>query len=426
MINSRKKLLLGLLERHGQEDFGINGHFPDKSMFRTVLRNTGLYRQGARSDSWNYVAPKAINGNPGLQAVWQELQSFLTEPREKPKDIAQFFNTLQRPPIGLRAGLIPIMFAAALKAFASAVSITKKGEYLNDILPTDIEDLCRNPSDYRLTVLELDEHKEKYLRGFHKHFSSVASYEIPHNDLIRQCYDALQAWKSQIPPAALTTRQLSKRAIQFRDGLVRITDPVRLLTKTIPEACGVGTEQPKKLMMRVRSCADELASIAKSYEKQASEAICDAIGLGRAVDDASISDVCSRWAAYFSEGFIEKLQDTSAKALLTRMHFDYPTDSALLDSLGSLLVGRGLSRWDDSTVIAFGREFHNLVRRVEDTSLSSEANSDAERVVELIYGRVRELYDRLRARVGDEEAKEILVDRIALGREGQLWHRSMK
>ena len=33
MINSRKKLLLGLLERHGEEDFGIKGHFPDKSMF---------------------------------------------------------------------------------------------------------------------------------------------------------------------------------------------------------------------------------------------------------------------------------------------------------------------------------------------------------------------------------------------------------
>ncbi len=79
----------------------------------------------------------------------------MTEPSEKPKQIRPLFEKLLRPPIGLRAGLIPILFAAGLKAFANAVSITRNGEYLNDLLPTDIEDLCRNPDDYQLTVLEL-------------------------------------------------------------------------------------------------------------------------------------------------------------------------------------------------------------------------------------------------------------------------------
>ncbi len=426
MINSRKKLVLGLLERHGQEDFGITGHFPDKSMFRTVLRNTGLYTFNSKSDSWNYVVPKAVKDNPGLKIVWGELQKFLTEPQDKPKEIEAFFQKLQRPPVGLRAGLIPIFFAAALKAFAAAVSITRKGEYLNDILPTDIEDLCKNPADYRLTVLELDENREKYLRSFHKHFSSVSSYELPHNDLIRQCFDALQAWKAQIPPAALTTRQLSPMATLFRDGVTRISDPVRLLTKAIPEACGVDIAQHQKLMKQVRKCAEELTAIAASYGQQACHEIRAAIGLGRGSEEATISEVCVNWASCFSEGFIEELRDTTAKALLTRLNIQYPSDAALLDSLGSLLVGRGLSRWDDSTVVSFGREFHNVVRRIEDVSLASESHDDSEGVAELIYGRVRELYERLVAHIGEERAKEILVDRIALGKEGQLWHRSVK
>jgi hypothetical protein len=45
VTNARKKLVLGILERCGQDELGIQGNFPDKSMFRTVLLHTGIYRQ---------------------------------------------------------------------------------------------------------------------------------------------------------------------------------------------------------------------------------------------------------------------------------------------------------------------------------------------------------------------------------------------
>jgi hypothetical protein len=426
LINSRKKLLLGLLERHGQEDFGIQGHFPDKSMFRTVLLQTGLYRQNLKTDAWEYAAPSAIKGNPGLKAVWTSIQKFMTEPSEKPKQIRPFFEKLLRPPIGLRAGLIPILFAAGLKAFANAVSITKNGDYLNDLLPTDIEDLCRNPDDYQLTVLELDDKRERYLRKFHQHFSTVTTYEVPHNDLIRQCFDAIQGWKSQIPPAALTTRRLSPMAIKFRDGIARITDPVRLLMKYIPDACECDVAQNNKLMAHIKKCAEELESIAAVYGEQASASIRNAIGLGRTAATERVIDVCQRWAACFSDGFIEKLSDGVAKALLSRMRMPYETDAGLLDSLGSLLVGKTVGRWDDSTVATFDREFHNVVRRIEDTSLSGGEKADAGGISELIHGRMVELFDRLVGLVGKSEAHSI-IDSIAIGHgKGSLWHKSAK
>jgi hypothetical protein len=426
LINSRKKLLLGLLERHGQEDFGIRGHFPDKSMFRTVLQQTGLYRQNIKTGAWEYASPSTIKENPGLKAVWALIRDFMTEPDERPKQLRPFFEKLLRPPIGLRAGLIPILFAAGLKAFANAVSITRSGDYLNDLLPTDIEDLCRNPDDYQLTVLELDEQRERFLRKFHYHFSTVTTYEVPHNDLIRQCFDAIQGWKSQIPPAALTTRRMSPMAIKFRDGIARITDPVRLLMKYIPEACECDVAQNNKLMAHVKKCAEELEGIAAVYGEQASASIRNAIGLGRARDKERVLDVCQRWAACFSDRFIEKLSDGVAKALLSRMRMSYDTDAGLLDSLGSLLVGKTVGRWDDSTVATFEREFHNVVRRIEDASLAGGDKADAGGISDLIHGRMVELFDRLIGVVGKSEAQAI-IDSIAIGHgKGSLWHKSVK
>jgi hypothetical protein len=395
-------------------------------MFRTVLLNTGLYREDKRSGAWNYASPRAVKSNNGLEHVWSHLQTFLTKPQEKPKDIAKFFRKLKSPPIGLRAGVIPILFAAGLKAFATAVSITRRGQYLNDILPTDIEDICRNPDDYRLTVLELHDKQEKYLRKFFKQFSSVAAYEIPHNDLIRQCFDALQAWKAQLPPAALTTRQLSAKTLKFRDSIVRINDPVRLLMRAIPDACGVEVVQYQKLMKRVDGCADELAAVATAYGEKAGDCIRNCIGLGRSQSDQTISQICVRWASCFSDDFVESLSDGSQKAFVTRLNHDYGSDNALVDALGNLLVGRGLSRWDDSTIHAFQREFQNRVRSVEDASLTATAGADSEGVTELIYGRIQELYDRLEERIG-RDASQAILDSVVIGQDREsLWHRSAK
>jgi hypothetical protein len=108
------------------------------------------------------------------------------------------------------------------------------------------------------------------------------------------------------------------------------------------------------------------------------------------------------------------------------MRMPYETDAALLDSLGSLLVGKTVGRWDDSTVTAFDREFHNVVRRIEDASLSSGTKSNADGISALIYGRMLELYDRLVGLVGKREAQEI-VDTVAIGHnKDSLWHKLAK
>ena len=70
---------------------------------------------------------------------------------------------LMEPPFGVRAGLLPILFAAGLKAFPGARSVMKDGVYVADILPSVVENLCREPHRFRVSVLELDAEREKYL-----------------------------------------------------------------------------------------------------------------------------------------------------------------------------------------------------------------------------------------------------------------------
>lgn len=412
VVNARKKLLLGILERHGQEEVGIQGNFPDKSMFRTVLLHTGLYKVDKRTGRWGYVAPAKVE-DPGVRAVWRKIQQFLTEPANTPKNIASFFEKLISPPFGLRAGLLPILFGAGLKAFPSAISLTRNGEYVDDILPSEIEQLCRTPQQYRLAVLDIDTSRTKYLRRLHKQFTSVRGYEAAESDLIRLCYDAIESWKAQLPPAAMSSRRISGRTAKFRAVISRTADPLQLLFEKLPTACDSSIAKPDTLFKRLRQCMNELSEVASMYAEHAAATVRHNIALGGSTDDESVRGAAKQWASCFDGGFVETLSDGMAKGLLSRMQIPYESDEILLDSLSSLLVGKSLSRWDDSTVAVFDREFQNIVRRIEDVALSSDGilasgDSGDSGISQLVRGRMSELFERLARLIGVDEATEVL------------------
>jgi len=408
VVNARKKLVMAILERAGQEELGISGNFPDRSLFRSVLLGTGLYRKD-RHGRWSFAPPQAVVDD-GLRDIWDKLRDFLTSPSDHPKDIRVLFDELARPPYGLRAGLLPILMAAALKAFPSAISLTHHGEYVQDVLPSQIEGLCRTPADYRVVVLDVDDRKLAYLRDVYQEFSVVRSYQVHETDLIRMCFDAIQSWRSQLPPAALTTRRLSPNAVRLRAAITKHTDPIPLLFTALPDAVGVSVDDPQGVVTTLRLAMRELTEVAGVYAEHAATCVRRAVGLTQ--EAATVRELTSRWARCFSAAFTEDLTDGVCKGLLARMQMDYPSDDLLLDSLASLLVGKPLTRWDDSTMPAFERELTSTIHRIEDSALDAgkalQLGDEARHgLVALVQGRMAELAGRLTDLLGPERADEL-------------------
>jgi hypothetical protein len=408
VVNARKKLLMAILERAGQEELGIIGNFPDRSMFRSVLLGTGLYRKD-RHGRWSFAPPQGI-ADDGLREIWNNIREFLTTPSDRPKDIRVLFDELSRPPYGLRTGLLPILMAAALKAFPSAISLTHHGEYVQDILPSQVEGLCRTPSDYRIVVLDVDEQKLAYLRDVYQEFSVVRNYQVHETDLIRMCFDAIQSWKSQLPPAALTTRRLTPAAVRLRTAITKQVDPIPLLFTALPEAVGVSIAEPAAVVVALRSAMRELTEVAGVYAEHAASCVRRAVGLTQ--DGATVRGIASRWARCFSAAFTEDLIDGVCKGLLARMQMEYTSDDLLLDSLASLLVGKPLSRWDDSTLPAFDRELTSTIHRIEDSALDAGntlqlGNEARQGLVALVRGRMTELAGRLADLLRAEKTNEM-------------------
>ena len=416
IVNARKKLLLGILERSGTENLGLEGYRPDMSMFRTVLLLTGLYRRGVegRDDgedaAWRYAAPEELK-DEGLRLVWEHVRDFLTTSSDQPKPLVDLVAAMRNAPYGVRAGLVPILLAAGLRAFPGPISITAlDGAYVSDLLPSTIEAMAAHPHEYQVLVPDLGAGQRDFLDKVAALFGSTAESTVE-ADPVRRCHDALVNWRSTLPHSALSSRYLSVSTRSFGRLMTMAVDPYRLLFEALPRVLSVPSADVGALLHALSQCKEEIEGVLHWNYEAAERAIRSAFPSSNG-DDTTLRELVGAWAAFFPGSIAHEVKDGIAQALISRARIRYDTDQALADALAVLLVGKRISRWEDSSIVVFERELGAVIRRVEDAVLSLSTAGDGIRsqsIVDIATSRLQASLRAIANTVGPDEARIIAV-----------------
>jgi hypothetical protein len=300
------------------------------------------------------------------------------------------------------------LFASALRAFPSSLSIkTSKGEYLDDILPSTIEEICLKPEAYLISVHELTEKRQAFLEALYRIFSSgekISSREI---DIMRQCYDAIEYWKSTLPESAFTTRQISDIAQKVQDALIKDNDPERLFFYKLPQI--MDTVDLIELEEKIREVKTEIESIVDLYYDAAKKSLLSAFQFS---ENDNLIKAAAKWSKFFPAESLESFSDDTAKAFLRRIRIRYDSWNQFIDSIAALLIGRSINRWDDSAITVFDRKVKDTVNHIEEYVLQvSSDKSDTvfkAGLMNLAHERMRFLYQKLITISSKEEADRIL------------------
>ena len=409
IVNARKKVELGLLERCGQEAVGIEGNFADMAIFRGVFLRTGLYREN-RQGGWALATPKQVRA-PGLAAVWSRVQDFFVQPGEG-KTFGEFLDELKEPPYGVREGLLPLLLAAGLKAFPTAATVRRKGEFVDDLLPSVVEDMAKNPQRYALDVVSLNGQQSEYLKGVRELFAGSEAPAVVEGDLFKACMGAVLAWRQALPEGVAGSRYVSEEARVFVKDLAE-ADPVGLFRDRLPELLGVTLEDPKRLIAGARRIKSELENVAKVFRNEAVQALGQMLDMRGVPNGTGVRAQAAAWAGYFSKSFRLQLPDHVTKGVLTRLSSPYRDDAALVNALSTLLLGRTLRQWDDSVVPAFRRQLRSTFEVIESTAVAAGSSKtlDAEAkegLASLAEARTRSVAEHLAEVLGSEEAAGLL------------------
>ena len=229
---ARRELIAAMLANPNEEELGITGYGPDRTLYLSVLRELELH--GRIRDGWGFADPPLKST---VRPVWDHLVENLRAATTERKRVSDLYDCLAAPPFGLRGGVAPILFVSALIANAEEVALYEHGTF-RPVLTTEIcERLLRNPVNFEVKHFASRRgHRAELLTAI------ADSLEIgirrgPRNGRVESVLfvvSHLMALMNALPDHVKKTKNLSADSLAVRRVLLAATEPDELLFAALP------------------------------------------------------------------------------------------------------------------------------------------------------------------------------------------------
>lgn len=212
-INSRAKLLSGLLSTELEPNLGLTGTGQDVSIMRSTLVQTGVIKNVAEAPEI-VVAPEDEN----MKFMLHTIQSFLADAGVNgEQNFGVLYERLTQPAygIGLKTGVIPIYIAAIIHLNRSNIVI-KKGDVEQRITADLLKGINDNPSNYTVVLENWNEDKTTYLTQLEQLFEKHVHEQEKVYNSFAYIVSAMNRWYMSLPKYAKEMTKQYKGKEEFK------------------------------------------------------------------------------------------------------------------------------------------------------------------------------------------------------------------
>ena len=423
---ARKKLLLALHECGDQKELGIQKYPPEKAIYFSLFQRTGLHRKGA--EGWRLHAPgEAVEDSCNLAPVWNCIRKFIASADKNPVSLGGLDSTLLSAPYGMKKGVLPIFYIAALLQDRDNIAVYEDGAYVPFFEGPHIERFLAKPELFQVQRVALEGARLKLMAQYAEVISGKSSAS---KGKILEIARQLLRFDANLPEYARQTQTVSPEAQSFRKALRHARSPHEMLFADIPAALGFSDDslltktQSNPFIQKMVSVQHELRGAYPGLRRRFAGMLAGIWGLDknlppddiRAALSARVVKLTSRAAGPAGAGnFLLHATDNrgDGEEWLTRMM--------------TFLAGKPPEKWtnaDESKAeYALANAFHQLKSLLEfraqvngaDASLLSVTDGKTAKKIRLST-KLRETYGEIEAKInslGDGDKLAILTE---------LWH----
>jgi hypothetical protein len=226
---ARRNLVERMIGNVGQDLLGLDGYPPERSMFESVLRVSGLYRCEV-DGRWIFGGPP--DDDPcRLKPVWQKLQESIFRDDPEPTPVQKVFTEIGQPPFGVPDGLHPVLLCAFLSAYRSEITLYREGTFVPEPAVTDFEILMRRPELFAVAGSRLSAGRAAVVQRI----ASGLSVEPATVPVVRALFRNAKG----LPEFARSTMKLSSETIAMRQAFSTAQSPEQFLFNELPRSLGV-------------------------------------------------------------------------------------------------------------------------------------------------------------------------------------------
>lgn len=233
---AKSNLLDRVLAYPDQPDLGFkdNEFPPEKTIYITLLRNTGIHRQ---DEDGTYVF-----GAPTDEAVmefWNACETFVARSVDRPRKVSELIKVLMSRPFKLKQGFvdfwIPIFLYIKQQDFAMYGS---NGAYVMSFSREVIDLLWKHPGDFSIKAFSVSGIKLELFRKYRQFLRKVDGIPLNKASFANTFKPFLYFVKNLNEYAQHTNKFSNPNVVKFRDVLANAVDPEKVFFELLPESLG--------------------------------------------------------------------------------------------------------------------------------------------------------------------------------------------
>jgi hypothetical protein len=334
---ARRTLIEAMISRSHLAGLGFEGTPPEVSIYASLLAQTGIHAKNG--EHWEFGAPQS---GPGLLRVWHRIIEYLDQCEVERRPITELFSALQLPPYGLKMGVIPVLFCAALLTHDSEVALYEEGGFLPEITVEAFERLLRSPERFSVRRYRIEGVRREVFRELAQVLGSTPDPRFNLVSIVRPLY---RFW-NKLPVYSQKTNAVSTTAVSVRDALTAAKEPDRLLFDMLPKACGTepippGDADADQLRTFIQALRRALIELQRAYDDLLVDVRTVVLKAFGASDDAR-QELQARAAALLPHCIEGRL-----KAFVFQLQETGLSDHSSVEAIGAQLVGKPPRAWTD-------------------------------------------------------------------------------
>jgi len=222
-----------------EENIGIEGFGPEKTLYLSVLKNLGIH--GSVEGAWDFIEPPRKRNVVGVRPVWDHINSKLREASNSRLRVSDLYDELSAPPYGVREGVVPVISLAALIEASDEVALYEHGTFRPVYTDAVLERLLKNPANFEIKhFASRTGVRAKFIEKLTKSLglTTTAPARRAHAGSVLSVVSYLVLMTNMLPEYTKKTQNLSQDALALRKALLIATEPDDLLFVEIPKALG--------------------------------------------------------------------------------------------------------------------------------------------------------------------------------------------
>ena len=299
---------------------------------------------------WDFFPPP-VHDPCRLRPLWNAISDTLGAVGERQVPLPELYARLQRPPFGVRLGVLPILVITYLLAHRREVALYQEGAFCEALTIDQAELLCRRPALFALERFEL-----AGLRGelFERYLASIIG-NVRADATLLDIVRPLVRFAASLPEYTQYCACLSPEAERVRTAFRQAKSPGTLLFESLPRACGINPEAfAANEPSIVEQCIQRLIKVLRELKAAYPALLSHWQGeLERVLLDTPAADLTGLREAVAAryQGLDRYTPDHSPVGVFIRRLADrgFPTDQAWLESVLTLLSNVPPPKWRDST-----------------------------------------------------------------------------